>query len=77
MPAHGLMKRILRSQKLSLIKYIRLSDLLINLFGGHVRVLLQEAAVADIVKVLLLLQGLPDVGDARLETHIILLNTSA
>ena len=67
------MKGILRCQKLSLVKYVRLCDLLINLFGGGVRVLFNKAAVADIFEILLLLEGSSDVSDPRLETHIVLL----
>jgi hypothetical protein len=46
------MKRILRGKELSLVKNIRLCDLLVDLLGSRLVIIFDEAAVANILKVL-------------------------
>jgi hypothetical protein len=65
------MKRILRCKELSLVKDIRLSDLLVDLLGSRLVIIFDEAAVAHILKVLFLFQGPSDICYPRLETHVI------
>jgi hypothetical protein len=65
------MKRILRSKELSLVKDIRLSDLLVDLLGSRLVIIFNEAAIAHIIKVLFLFQGPSDICNPRLETHVI------
>ena len=65
------MKRILRGKELSLVKDIRLSDLLVDLLGCRLVIIFDEAAVAHILKVLFFLQGPSDISNPRLETHVI------
>ena len=65
------MKRILRSKELSLVKDIRLSDLLVDLLGSCLVIVFDEATVAHIIKVLFFFKGPSNICYPRLETHII------
>jgi hypothetical protein len=65
------MKRILRGQELSLVKNIRLSDLLVDLLGSRLVIIFDEAAVANILEILFFIQGSSKICYPRLEAHVI------